>query len=437
MHPDKATAAPTKLPWYPWAGERPFYGWVIVFVGAVTQFAQGLANQGYASFLGPLGVEFGWSKAVMAGPRSLTQIESSVLGPVEGFLVDKFGPRRMVLIGTFVLGSGLILFGFTHALWLFYLSNIIITLGTGFQGMLVMSVAINHWFQRRRTIAQSVMLIGFAMAGVVGIPALVFCMTLFGWRAAAIGSGIFVWVVGFPCAMLLSRRPEPHGLLPDGGLPGIVVKAPPRPTPVADEYDFTLHQAIRTRAFWLLAVGGALGGIATVAVQTHLFLHLEQDVRLPASTVALVWSIASLSNIPARLIGGFFGDRMPKNVLYGLSTAVIGAAVFLLGTASSLLMAVAFALLYGLGWGVRTPVANAIQGDYFGKNSQGIIRGWLMAISIPFSVSAPVIAGYMADVQGSYRTAFSIIAILSLVGAGMVFMAAPPKPPMAPRAGDR
>ncbi len=210
---------PPKVPRLPWIGKKPFYGWIVVAVGGVTQFFSGIINQGFATYLSPLQKDFGWSKAILAGPRSIAQVEQSVLGPLEGFLVDRFGPRRIVTIGIFITGLGFILFGLTNSLWMYYLSNIIIALGSGLQGMLVMSVTINNWFRRRRSIAQAVMHLGFALAGVVGIPVLVLVQDQMGWQTSAIGSGLLIWAVGFPCSKLLRTKPEPYGLLPDGDIP--------------------------------------------------------------------------------------------------------------------------------------------------------------------------------------------------------------------------
>ncbi len=395
----------------------------------VTQFFQGLVSQGFGTYLGPLKRDFGWSKAVLAGPRSVTQVENSVLGPIEGHLVDKYGPRRTVAIGVFVMGLGLILFGLTQSLWMYYLSNIIITLGTGFQGLLVMSVTVNNWFRRKRTIAQSVMLLGFATAGVVGVPALVLVQNLMGWQASAIGSGLLIWAAGFPAAMLLRTKPEPYGLLPDGETPDApsLTTATNRHSDV--EYDFTLREAVHSRAFWLLAIGWALGNLGMGATQVHLFLHLVEGVGLARTDVAFVWTVASLSNIPSRLAGGFLGDRLPKNLMVGFATVFTAIAVFVLGNTTSLQMAFVYAVLYGIGWGIRTPVMNAMQGEYFGRKSQGVIRGWLQSASLPFSIAAPVIAGYMADVQGSYRMTFIIMSFIMLAGAALISLATPPAPP--------
>jgi MFS family permease len=421
-------SGPQKLPRYPWIGKKPFYGWVIVTVSAMTQFTQGVVSQGFSTYLGPLQQEFGWSKTLLAGPRSVTTVENSILGPIEGYLMDKLGPRMMVAIGTFLMGLGLILFGVTHSLWMYYLSNVIITLGSGLQGLLVLSIAINSWFRRKRTLAQSIMGLGYAMAGVVGVPVLVFTQTAMGWRTSAIATGIIIWAVGFPCSMLLRRNPEQYGLLPDGAAALSSAPTGAKEAPAA-EYDFSLREALRTRAFWFLAIGQALCGLAMGVTQVHLFLHLEQGVGLSAATSALVWSVASISNIPARLLGGFLGDKLPKNIILAAATVSIAASILILGMAVSLPIVMTFALFYGIGWGVRTPVASAIQGEYFGRRSQGIIRGWLQSIAVPFTVAAPILAGYLADLQGSYRMTFVAISIICVVGAVLIFLAAAPKNP--------
>ncbi|MFC1991852.1 MFS transporter [Chloroflexota bacterium] len=418
-----------KLPRFPWIGKKPFYGWVIVAVGMVTEFCGGIIYQGFATYLGPLQNDFGWSKAVLAGPRSITQVENSILGPIGGSLVDKFGPRRMVVIGTFIMGLGLILFGLTQSLWMYYLANIVIALGTGFQGVLIMSVAVNNWFRRKRAIAQSVMLLGFASAGVVGVPVLVLIQNLYGWQTSAISSGLFIWAAGFPVTLMLRTRPEPYGLLPDGEVTDVSSSMTDTGRHTSAEYDFTLPEAVRSRAFWLISIGEAVSNLGMGAAQVHLFLHLVEGVGLERTTAAFVWTVASLSNIPSRLGGGFLGDRLPKNYIVGTAIVFMAVSVYVLGNATSLQMALVYAVLYGIGWGVLTPVMNAMQAEYFGRKSQGVIRGWLRSLSLPFTIAAPVVAGYFADVQGNYRLTFVIMSFVMLAGATLIFLATPPKPP--------
>jgi MFS family permease len=414
----------------PWKGKRPFYGWIIVSAGVVTQFFQGITNQGFATYLPALQQEFGWSRAALAAPRSVTQVENSVLGPIEGYLVDRIGPRWMATIGVSIMGLGLVLFGLTNSMLMYYVANIVIALGTGFQGLLVMSVAVNNWFRRKRTLAQAIMLLGFSMAGLVGVPALVFLQNSVGWQSSAIWSGVFIWVTGLPCTMLLRTKPEPYGLLPDGASPDDTeATAKGGSQRRGAEYDFSLREAVRTRAFWMLAAGWAIGNLGMGAGQTHLYLHLEKgEPGLSHATAALVWSVASFSNIPSRLIGGFLGDRLPKNVLLAVATLFMAVSTYVLAIANSAQMAFAYAVLYGLGWGMRTPVMNALQADYFGRKSLGKIVGWLQSMSLPITIAAPVLIGYMADVQGTYRWAFTLTALVSVPGAVLIFLATAPKP---------
>jgi OFA family oxalate/formate antiporter-like MFS transporter len=229
--------------------------------------------------------------------------------------------------------------------------------------------------------------------------------------------------------MLLRTKPEPYGLLPDGDVPSATDQAVAGRGQAGAEYDFTLREALRTRAFWLLAVGSAIGNLGMGAVQVHLFLHLEQGVGLERTTAALVWTVASLSNIPSRLVAGFLGDRLPKNIMVGFAMSLMAASVFVLGIADTVQLAFAYAVLYGIGWGIRTPVMNAMQGEYFGRGSQGVIRGWLQSLSLPFTIAAPVVAGYLADVQGTYRLTFIVMSFVMLAGSALMFLATRPTPP--------
>jgi MFS family permease len=412
----------------PYSGTRPFYGWIIVFVGFITQVVQGLVSQGFSTYADLLHTEFGWSKAVLAGPRSVTSVQGSILGPITGFLVDRFGPRIVVGSGVVVTGVGLILLGMTHSLWMYYFSNIIMALGLSLGGMLVMSVAVGNWFRRRGTLAQSVMLLGFSLAGVVGVPTLVFMQTSLGWHAAAMWTGVAVIAVGVPSTTLLRTRPEAYGLLPDGERPSAPGQAD-QGLQSDTEYSFTLAEAVRTRAFWLLALGWALNMLGIGVVQVHIFLHLGGDVGLSRTAAALVWSVASLSNIPSRLVGGIMGDRLPKKLTLAMAMALMGASIFALAVARSFSMALLFAVPYGIAWGMFTPVINSMQGEYFGRKSQGVIRGWLQLVGLPLSIVAPVLAGYAADRQGTYRGTFIVISAIMVAGAGIVFFATRPKPP--------
>jgi MFS family permease len=116
--------------------------------------------------------------------------------------------------------------------------------------------------------------------------------------------------------------------------------------------------------------------------------------------------------------------------MMGFAITMMALSVLVLAVATTARLAFVYAVLYGIGWGVRTPVMNAMQGEYFGRTSLGVISGWLHSLSLPLTIAAPVLAGYVADVQGTYRTTFIVVAVLMMVGAALMFVAARPTPPV-------
>ena len=164
---------------------RLFYGWVVVAAGFVNQmFASGLGFQGFGTFIIPLEVEFGWSKATLTSARSLMQLENGLMGPLEGFLIDKLGPRVTMTAGVFIFGLGMLLLGFVQSLWAYFAVFALMAIGTSVGGFLVMSTSVNFWFRRKRTMARSLAQTGLGFGGIVLIPLLVWAQDAFGWRGS-------------------------------------------------------------------------------------------------------------------------------------------------------------------------------------------------------------------------------------------------------------
>ena len=208
--------------------EQPFfYGWVIVASGFLAQLILGIASQAFSTYLVPMGREFGWSRAALAGPRSITQAETALLGPIQGYLVDRLGPRPVMGTGVFLLGLGMLFFGAVTNLWQYYAVNILMGIGSSFCGLLVVSVAVNTWFRRKRTMAMAITTIGFSVAGILAVLLVVWVQSTMGWRSAAVASGIAVWLIGIPTVVVLRRSPEQMGQHPDGEDPAITAAGTP------------------------------------------------------------------------------------------------------------------------------------------------------------------------------------------------------------------
>lgn len=415
---------------------RLFYGWVIVGVGFVCQMVTGINFQGFSTYLPLLENEFGWSKALLAAPVSLTQVEMALLGPFIGYLVDKLGPRFMITSGIGLFGLGLVLFGFVNEIWSFIAVFTLMALGASLSSLLVVSTAINNWFRRGRTLGIGLATTGLGISGVIAIPLIVATQGAFGWRTAAMISGVLVWAVGIPAGLLMRDRPERYGLLPDGDPPP-ESQSRVSHSPVSYDsrraVDLTVREAFHTSSFWLISLGTAFGMFAMSAVMVHQFSQMEQDVGLSRSSAASVIVVMSVFNIGGRLFGGFLGDRVSKRLLLGVALLGTGVAILILASATGLEQAMVFGVIYGTAWGIRTPVTNAIRGEYFGRSHYGQISGISQGISAPFAIVGPVLVGFLADVYGDYQTTLIYLGAASLLASVLLFMAAPPKQPVGTR----
>ena len=429
-----------------------FYGWVVVVVGFVnTTLVTGLSGFGFGTFVVPIQETFGWSKAAIAGARSLMQVEQGLLGPIGGVLIDKFGPRLTMAVGMFLFGAGMIFLSQVQELWQFYLAFVIIAIGSSVGGHLTITTVVNNWFRRKRTWAMAWAQSGLGIGGVTLVPLLVFFEREFGWRWAAVAAGLIIWAFGVSLAMLLRRSPERYGALPDGDEPGQTAEAPATnvyPTSLEGRVDFTVREALRTRAFWLLALGSSLFGMVVTTVMVHQFAHMEEGMGLDrASQASIVIVILGAMNSFGRVLGGWLGDRWSKRILTAYGMAIASASLLILAFATTMWQAVVYGVLFGLFWGIAGAPANSLRGEYFGRASFGKILGMSAFVVMPGLIGGPILAGWMADELGDYRLAFTIFGILTAGTSMLVLFATPPRvpprliggrlPQLEPRSGTR
>ena len=351
------------------------------------------------------------------------------MGPVSGYLIDRLGPRRLVFVGLLVLGGGFLALSKVQTLWQFYLAFVMMSVGSGLGTWMPMMTMLNNWFRRRRAIAMAVAMEGFAIGGVLLVPALAWAIDpeqpgRLGWSNAAQVIGIVVLVLAFPISKMVRTRPEDYGLLPDGE-PARTVVAQDRPQD-DEEPDYTWQQAISTRSFWLIALGHSCSSIVIVSLMVHLGpMLVDRGLSLP--TVGLV--VATYTGVGAvfTMVGGYVGDRVPiRLAIFGFSAVQSVAAIVVL-LADSTYIAFLFAVLLGIGFGGRTPLTTAIRGVYFGRKAFASITGVSMIPMNIFLFAAPLFAGIMFDATGSYSIPFVTIAIVSFIGAALFLLLGEPE----------
>ena len=401
----------------------------MVGAGSGLPFLQaGLMTQAFGAYVAVLQEERGWSKTALSGAAALQQMEVAILGPILGWLIDRFGPQIWIRIGVVVFGCGLMLLSFTDTLAAFYGAFIVIALGSSLCGFFPVNVALINWFERWRARALSSMSIGLALGG-TAIPLVAWSMGTFGWRATAFGSGVVMIVVGLPLAFVMRRRPEDHGQTMDG-----IPPAPPREnvssTP-ASTRDFTAREALRTPAFWLLSLGHGFALLVVHAVSVHAITHMNQGLGYSLEAASLVYMVLTLSQLGGVFIGWLIGDRYDKRLISAVCMLAHMTALLLLTYATNAAMVLAFAVLHGAAWGLRGPFMQALRADYFGRSAIGMILGLSFMIIVIGQIGGPMVAGIAADLTGNYRTGFTILALLAGLGSLFFVLAKRPRLPAA------
>lgn len=411
-----------------------FYGWRIVGAGTAIQFMQAaFLHQAFGAYVAVLSEERGWSKTALSGAAALQSIEGAVLGPLLGWVLDRFGPQNVIRIGVLTLGLGFIALSMIDTLMGFYGAILMIALGSALSGFFPLTVAIIHWFSKKRARALSTLGMGLALGG-FAVPIVAWTMQTYGWRATAVGCGLIMIFIGLPLASVFARRrPEDHGETVDG-LPPAPQGAehdPENPSTVQIaepvERDFTAKEALRTSAFWFLALGHGFALLVVMAVNVHAITHMKESLHYTVAQASLVIMLMTLSQVGGVALGWLIGDRFEKRYVAGNCMLLHCSGMLMLAYATGPLMLGIFAVLHGVGWGLRGPFMQAIRADYFGRRSIGMIVG-LSSMFVAFGqILGPMIAGVLADVTGNYRMGFTVLALIAGLGSVFFFMAKRPQ----------
>lgn len=404
-----------------------FYGWRISFAGAAIQFLHSaLLVQAFGAYVAMLSEEKGWSKTALSGAAALQSIEGALLGPVLGWLVDRFGPRAMVQIGVVLLAIGYFALSAVGSLGDFYGAVLIIAVGASLCGYFPFSVALVHWFERRRARALSLMSLGLA-AGGLAVPLVGWVMQNHGWQRMALYSGAVLLVLGLPLARIIRRNPAEVGETMDGLPPA----PPPEPTlggtVPAPARSFTAGEALRTRAFWLLGLGHGFALLVVTAVNVHAISHMKEGLGYTLPQASLVIMLMTMAQACGVLLGAAMGDRWNKRHVAAGCMLAHALGLLMLTWAVHPVMLGAFAVLHGVAWGLRGPFMQALRADYFGLQAIGMILGLSAIIISVGQVAGPLIAGAFADVTGDYRAGFTLLALVAGSGSVLFLLARKPR----------
>ena len=403
-----------------------FYGWYLVAVGVFLLSISSLGVfRGMSPLMPVLQKNFGWTRTQISLSSLWTRVEGAALGPIEGFLIDRIGARKMVLIGFSIMAVGFVLFSFIQNLWQFYAVFILINLGNGIGGWLAVVTILNSWFRRKRTIAMAGAMSGILIAGIF-VPPYTIALN-HGFRVTVFVFGLIILAVALPCVKIIKNNPEELGLLPDGAeTESDLDKSTPSKISQDQEVEFTVGQALKTRVFWILTVAHVSSTISLATLSIHLMARL-QDIGLSSTTASYIELVSSVVALPSLFVAGWLGDKVSKKYLVALFLFLQGISTIVLTVANGLPLALLFAVFYGIAFGGRIPLMTAIRGDYFGRKAFASIMGWSMLPNGILMAIAPVWAAWMFDTYGSYTVPFLSYAVINLAGALIMLVVKKPK----------
>jgi MFS family permease len=408
-----------------------FYGWVVVAVTFITMAIGVNARTAFSLFFPPIISEFGWERGVTAGAFSFGFVVSGIVSPLIGRLMDRAGPRAVMEVGVVLMGGGLLLAPLTHEPWHLYVTiGVMVGAGSVCLGYSGQSLFLPNWFIRRRGLAMGIAFAGVGIGSVTLLPWVQYIIEQTGWRTACTAMGLMVLIVLAPINLLLRKRPEDVGLLPDGD--AAPHASAPKPVsnivdPAWAAIDWTLPRALRTARFWWIALGYFCGLYIWYAVQVHQTKFLL-DIGFSPNVGVWALGVVSLLGIPGQIVLGHASDRIGREAIWAISClgfAICFAALIGLKYQPSLWLVYLMVFTQGaLGYGL-TSIMGAVVLEIFQGANYGSIFGTIMFSALAGGAAGPWVTGLLHDVTGTYTIAFTIGIGVSLLSAFAIWRASP------------
>jgi MFS family permease len=397
--------------------------WVVVGAVWVTlAIASGLYFS-FPVFFVALLEEFGWSRGATAAAFSISSIVQGTLSPVVGMLVDRLGPRRVMLGGACLLGGACVLASRIDSLGSLYLvTGVLAAAGVCAVSWIPSGALIARWFTERRGSMMGLAFSGMGAGVLVIGPLAQWLITGYGWRAAYLALGLGTLVVLVPVVWLGVRE------APAAPPPGRDEVREPGPGPADPGRE--VADALRTRTFWALFFAYLCTPLAVFSVVTHQ-VAFAVDHGFPRLFVAGIFGLTGLLSIVGRIVFGVAADRIGR-----ATSATISYGCTAVGTLCLLGLEVwphaaalyAYALFFGLGFGARGPIITAMASQLFPGRRFGVIYGMLSVGNGIGGGVAPWFAGLVYDLTGSYRVAFLIAVGFCVLGSACFWLARSRRP---------
>ncbi len=418
-----------------------YYGWLVLTLSFLTTLTAAGIRSSPTVLIHPLELEFGWSRAAISSAVSLNLLLYGMAGPISGWLLDRFGSRRVMLGSLFLLLFGVSATTVVRQFWqLFVLWGVIVGTGAGGVGSVLSATVSNRWFVARRGLALGILNSASSTGQLIFLPLFMALIVFSGWRMGSLLLAavclclipmVFLWMRDDPADIGL----EPYGARQPGvssSIPLASLRGASRGAGAV-----RLSEVFGSSTFWLLAgCYFVCGGTANGLIGTHLIPH-EIDRGFPQVTAAAIVGVMGGLNFVGTILSGWMVDRVEPRRWLSLIYALRGLSLFILPFVTGLTGLFLFAVIYGLDWFATVPPVVALTADAFGKQAVGRVYGWIFLSHQLGAALMATGAGTIRVWLGDYQVAFIMGGMFAMAAAALALRIRPRSGeiPLAPVAG--
>ncbi|MFN8540486.1 MAG: MFS transporter [Thermomicrobiales bacterium] len=396
-------------------GGRIFYGWIVVGVTFVALLISAGVRSAPSVLIHPLETELGWSRDGISFFISIGLLLFGASAPVGGWLINRFGPRKLLLFGLAVGGASAIASAKMTALWQFgLLWGFFSGIGTGVTAAALGVTIANRWFTKRRGLVLGLFGAATSAGQMIFYRTLIPMVDQLGWRGSVVVIGVLALVILTPVMLLLRDDPAELGVEPYGGpppAPAVAVKN--------DGFVAVMSRAIRVPEFWLLAGSFFICGASSNGIVGVHFLPHSLDHGIPQNTAANVLAIMGGMNFIGTLASGILTDRFDPRKLLATYYILRGLSLFIVPYVFQVPGLLVFAVVFGLDYIATVPPTSALCADIFGRRNVGIVYSWVFFAHQIGAASIAYVSGVIRVESGSYLYAFIMAGILAIIGGVM------------------
>lgn len=411
---------------------KRYYPWLMALLGMmVLMVSNGLIVTGLTVFDESLLKEFGWSRGELKLRDLITLVLAGWMAPFLGAVIDRVGPRKLILAGLVLLSILYAAYANIQSLAHIYLIHVGFAVVLVAAGLNVVVIFVSQWFHSNRGTAIGIALVGTSLSGMVFPKLGVHMMQSMDWRTA------FLWQAAVPLVAMLvvylfARSPRPGGILP-WGADKMVAATGAAPVGVGGRPDLTYSQALRTRTFWALSITAMATFFSIMAASANLFLHMRDLGFTPQQAgngLGVMFGLAMVG----KFVFGMLGDLFPAKRVFLFNLAIMAFGALILMTMRADLLWYAL-ILFGLGWGGLYTMIQLLAVNFFGLSAAGKILGTITLLDATTAGLGIWLAARIFDVTGSYKPAFQLIfvlIVLALLAATLVRDERSGQPPAQP-----